>query len=146
MWGPTASPNRIDFLNALEEELLEGGVIIPESTTLICQQANEAFVSGVPLATLLTAVAAIEAYLRGESFASSREPLYSLINHAMLEEDLREDLHKLRKYRNRWVHFEDRWDDQHIATNSEATEEELDAMSFFAVRAMLRTLYSVQWI
>lgn len=140
------SEDRWETLNALDDELLRGGVILSEWCSCIVREADLAFVGGAHLAAILTAVAGIEAYLRSEYALSGRERLVELISNAPIPEDLKNDLHRLRKYRNKWVHVDDPWNDRQLLERPEDTEQELEEMALFAVRSLRRSIYENQWI
>ncbi|MEW4567401.1 hypothetical protein AB1L88_05985 [Tautonia sp. JC769] len=137
---------RWDYLVQLDDELLLGGVILSEWCSFITKEADTAFAKGANLAALLTAVAAIETHLRAESGQRAKARLVDLIDGADIEADLRPDLHRLRLYRNRWVHIDDPWDDADILASPETHEQELASMAEFAMRAMRRVLYSSPWV
>lgn len=137
---------RWDHLLSLDDELLKGGVILSEWCSFIVRESDLAFVHGANLASILTAVSGIEAYLRSEYAEKGRSALFELINGSPIAEDLRADLHKLRKYRNKWVHVNDPWDDQELIDAPEESEAELAQMALFAARALRRTIYENQWI
>jgi len=134
------------LLVALDEELLKGGVILSEWCSFVVREADSAFAKGAYLASILTAVSGIETYLRSEHSHTGREHLVELINKASIDSDLKNDLHTLRKYRNKWVHVDDPWDDGALVEKPEETERELEQMAFFAVRALRRTIYEKQWV
>lgn len=133
-------------LVALDEELLKGGVILSEWCSFIVREADIAFASGANLASILTAVSGIETYLRSEHSETGRERLVELIEHASIKTELKSDLHKLRKYRNKWVHLDEPWDDEEILERPEEIELELEKMAFFAARTLRRTIYENQWV
>jgi hypothetical protein len=137
---------RWDYLTRLDEELLLGGVILSEWCSFITKEADTAFAKGVNLAALLTAVSAIETHLRAESQSGPQERLVDLIDQADIEGDLRDDLHRLRGYRNRWVHISDPWDDEDLLLDPEKHEEELANMAVFAMRTMRRVIYGNPWV
>lgn len=131
---------------ALDQELLRGGVILSEWCSFIVREADVAFASGAHLASILTAVSGIETYLRSEYFETGKERLVELINRASLDNDLKDDLHVLRKYRNKWVHVDESWNDANLLERPEETEQELERMALFAARALRRTIYENQWV
>ena len=102
-------------------------------------------VSGV-YARIAHAVAGIETYLRSEYKSTGKERLFDLINQAPIEENLKLDLHKLRKYRNKWVHVSDPWDDEVLIDSPEQFGEELEEMAFFAAIVLRRTIYENPWV
>lgn len=138
--------DRWSQLLALDKELLKGGVILSEWCSFIVREADTAFAGGAYLASILTAVSGIETYLRSEYSQADRERLVDLINRAPIDGSLKDDLHALRKYRNKWVHVDDPWNDANLLERPEETEQELEHMAFFAARALRRTIYENQWI
>lgn len=137
---------RSDLLLALDEELLKGGVILSEWCTLIVKDTDRAFVAGAFLASILTAVSGIETYLRSEQPNPSRTRIIDLIEGSDLPNDLKEDLHLLRRYRNRWVHVRDPADDELLLAEPARIERELEHMAHLATRSLRRTIYSVQCV
>lgn len=133
-------------LIALDEELLKGGVILSEWCSFIVREADTAFASGAHLASILTAVSGIETYLRSEHSETGKERLAELINRASIDSSLKADLHTLRKYRNKWVHVDNPWNDNNLLERPEETAHELEQMAFFAARTLRRTIYENQWI
>jgi hypothetical protein len=119
---------------------------LSEWCLFIVRESDLAFVHGANLASILTAVSGIETYLRSEYSEKERSSLFALIDGSYIAEDLRSDLHKLRKYRNKWVHVNDPWGDQKLIDAPEESEKELEEMALFAVRALRRTIYDNQWV
>ena len=136
---------RWELLVRLDDEHLRGGVQLSEWCSLIVREADVAFVRDAQLASILTAVAGMETYLRAEMQRDGvGKNLAQLIDTADIEEDLRDDLHRLRRYRNRWVHVEAAWDDNEVLAHPERFEGALEDMAFFAARVLRRTIYSDQ--
>lgn len=133
-------------LVALDDELLKGGVILSEWCSFIVREADTAFAKGAHLASILTVVSGIETYLRSEHSETGKERLVELINKALIDNELKKDLHALRKYRNKWVHVDDPWNDMGLLERPEETERELEDMALFAARALRRTIYENQWV
>lgn len=133
-------------LTALDEELIKGGVILSEWCSFIVREADTAFANGAHLASILTAVSGIETYLRSEYSKTGKERLAELINQAAIDGGLKNDLHTLRKYRNKWVHVDDPWDDADLLERPEETEHELEQMAFFAAHALRKTIYENPWV
>ena len=134
-----------EYFVGLDESLLQGGVILSEWATFLIRDADVAFVNNAYLACIITGLAGIETYLRSES-GSSKQRLVDLINNAELEEDLAKELYYLRKYRNKWVHVSDPWDDDSLLSTPENHEAELEDMAKRCVVALRRTIYSNPWI
>lgn len=138
--------NRWGHLAALDEELLKGGVILSEWCSFIVREADMAFVGSTHLASILTAVSGIETYLRSEHASTGKEKLFALIERASIASDLKTDLHRLRKYRNKWVHVDEPRQDGPLLEVPETFEGELEEMAFFAARCLRRTIYENQWV
>ena len=97
------------------------------------------------MSCIITSLAGIETYLRSEE-ESKRTNLYDLIERASLDIDLKAELHSLRKYRNKWVHVSDLWNDDELLEQPEKFEEELFEMAKRSLVALRKTIYSNQWI
>jgi hypothetical protein len=138
--------DRQEYLLQLEGELLEGDVMLSEWSTLLARDADKAFHSGADLATVLMSQAAIECHLRYEYFDGAHRKLgfYELIEQSPVPSELKAVLHKIRKYRNRWVHVNDPHDDQDLLIRPEYYENELEEMAFVAVKAMMQVIYLEQ--
>lgn len=134
------------FIASLDDEFLKGGAIISEWCACIVRECDVAFAAGANLATVITATAAIETYLRAEYGNDIKLRLFELIDQAPLSSDLKDDVHKLRKYRNQWVHISTPEDDQAILDNPEVYEAELEAWALLAQRTLRRTIYENQWV
>jgi hypothetical protein len=134
------------FLVALDEELLKGGAILSEWCSFIVREADTAFAKGANLASILTAVSGIETYLRSEYAKTGRERLSELIDLARLERGLADDLHHLRKYRNKWVHVDEPWQDAPLLDRPEDYAQELEEMAVFGARTLRRTIYENQCV
>ncbi len=98
-------------------------MIVSEWAALIVKEADIAFVHGAFLASILTAVSGIETYLRSEYGSVKKESLFYLIERSDIMQGLKKDLHKLRKYRNKWVHVSEPWDDAELLRAPEMSEK-----------------------
>ena len=121
-------------------------MILSEWCSFIVRETDLAFTSNANLASILTAVSAIETYLRAEYSITGKEKLFSLIEHSPIESNLKTDLQNLRKYRNKWVHVDDPIDDEAILEKPEKYEAELSDMVFFAIRCLRRTIYENPYV
>jgi len=137
---------RSQFLIDLEDELFKGAVTLSEWCNFIVCESDTTFIAGADLATIITAMAGIETHLRTEYPLDRRANLCDLIEQAPLNEDLKQEIQTLRKYRNRWVHVADPEDDQDLLDNSEKYTQELEDMARQAVRTLRRTIYENQWV
>jgi hypothetical protein len=134
------------FITALDDELLKGGATISEWCAFIVRDCDYAFVGGANLATVITATAAIETYLRAEYAGGKRIRLADLIDSAPIQQGLREDIHRLRRYRNTWVHVARPEDDDEILENPQEYEDQLEEWAKLAQRILRRTIYENQWV
>lgn len=101
------------------------------------------------MAAILAAQAAIESHLRYEYFDPIETKgwgLYRLLENAQLPLDLKSNLHRLRLFRNQWVHVEDPTQDDHLLNKPGYYEEELEKMAKLAIESMLRVLYIEQFV
>ncbi|MFO8027342.1 MAG: hypothetical protein R6U56_06740 [Opitutales bacterium] len=133
------------YLVDLDEHLLQGGVILSEWAAFLIKDADMAFVAGAHLASIITGLAGVETHLRGES-GTSKQRLVDLIEESDLEEDLKRDLQLLRKYRNKWVHVSDPWDDEALLKSPEDHEFELEEMAKRCAVTLRRTIYTNPWV
>lgn len=133
------------YLVDLDERLLKGGAILSEWATFLIKDADLAFVSGANLASIITGLAGAETHLRGEGGEKNRR-FVDLIDQANLEEDLKRELHILRRYRNKWVHVADPWEDGSLLEFPEKHEAELEEMARRCAIALRRTIYANPWI
>lgn len=120
--------------------------MLSEWCSFIVREADAAFATGANLAAILTSVAGIETYLRSEYSYGKRESLFSMIDTAPIADSLRSDLHRLRMYRNRWVHVADPEDDQDIQKNPEKYSAELEDMARFAITVLRQVIYENQCV
>lgn len=133
------------YLLALDEQLLKGGVILSEWAAFLIRDADIAFVGGAYLASIITGLAGVETYLRGES-GEYKQRFVELIDESELETDLKQELHALRKYRNKWVHVADPINDTSLLESPNRYEEELEEMARRCAVALRRTIYTNPWV
>ena len=69
-----------------------------------------------------------------------------MINTAHISATLRDELQKLRRYRNKWVHVDEPWEDRSLLEFPKLCEEELEAMAFVAMRLLRSTIYTNPWV
>jgi hypothetical protein len=134
-----------DYLTELDETLLQGGVILSEWATFLVKDADLAFVAGAHLASIITALAGVETHLRAEC-GCDKQRLVDLIAEADLEDDLKQELQVLRKYRNKWVHVAEPWEDGSLLRLPEEHEAELEEMAKRCAVALRRTIYTNPWV
>lgn len=137
---------RQQLLFDLDEDLLIGGVVLSEWCVLIVRECDLAFVAGADLATIITAAAAMETHLRAEYGGSEKLSFAELINRAPIDPQLAERLHRIRQYRNRWVHVATPAQDACFSSDSPDIARELQSIAIFAQRVLRETLYENQWL
>jgi hypothetical protein len=98
------------------------------------------------LTCILTAVAGAETYLRAEFNGNSTETFSALIGRSPIDAELRVNLHRLRRYRNKWVHVSDPWEDEELLDHPERFKSELEGMAVFAIRVLRGTIFTNQWL
>ena len=134
------------FFLEQEEKLLIGGASFSEWCTFISKDVYSAFINGADIATILTAMACIETYLKSENAECRDMSLIDLIDRdGMLTDKEKQELHILRKYRNGWVHA-DRIDDTELLVSEVKYKKELKEMSFLSVQLLLKVLFSNQFV
>jgi hypothetical protein len=138
--------NRAELLIELDNELLQGGVILSEWCVFIVKSADIAFINEANLATIITAMAGIESFLRTEDHKSKGKNLYRLIeDYDLVDSKAKNELHRLRRYRNGWVHLENE-DDEDILINEEKYIKEVEDMAVLAITLLRTVVYSNQWV
>jgi hypothetical protein len=133
------------YLIELDEILLKGGVVLSDWASSLVKDADLAFVGGAYLASIITALAGVETHLLGEA-RSDKKRLADLIAESDLDEDLKRELQTLRKYRNKWVHVAEPWEDEALLQEPDRLEAELEEMAKRCVIALRRTIYTNPWI
>jgi len=138
-----------EYILALDEEFLQGGIILSEWTTFLVRDAEQSFCANANISAILTCQAAIESHLRYEYFTSDQSKgwgFYQLIENSSMEDELKQELHQLRKFRNRWVHIFDPADDNILLERAEFHEAELEEFAKLSIKIMLKTLYKNQFL
>lgn len=141
-----SAAERWEWIVGLDEKILKGCVVLPGWCTTIVKEADFAYAYSAHLPAILTAVAGIESYLRSEEPFRSRKTLSQLIDDAFVPQPLKLKLHALRKYRNKWVHVDDPWDDEELIDNTQKNDEELASMAQEAIILLRETIYSSQGV
>ena len=144
---------RWEYINQLDDELLNSGVIISEWSTFLIKDSEIAFCSGAYLSSILSAQSAIESHLRYEFFEGEETKWWGfakliseLQSRISLESDLLNDLNSIRIFRNKWVHVSNPNNDNDLLVKSEYYEEELLNYSKLAIQTMLRIIYLIQFV
>ena len=137
--------SRWAHLVKLDDELLKGGVAFSEWCTFVVKDADIAFANGAYLSAIVMGLSAMETYLRSEANAG-RSSLYELIETSDLRSGLKDRLHELRKFRNKWVHVNDPNNDEMLLEKPEVHENEIEKMALISMRAVREILYSNQFV
>jgi hypothetical protein len=106
--------------------------------------SDVAFIKGADLAAFITAVSGIETQLRFDhSELGQRLRFVDLINQSQLSSDLKAELHELRRYRNKWVHVSDPWDESLVdqLDQPETLRLELESWTLRAITALRQAYY-----
>ena len=143
------SDEKWEFITKLDDELLLGGLMLSEWSSFLIRDADEAFCAGAHLAAILAAQAAMECHLRHDYSPNSTQKnlgFFDLIERSSLPDNLRADLHTVRRYRNRWVHVNDPDSDDNLLERPEYYNEELERMAKLAIRSMRRVIYLEQFV
>jgi hypothetical protein len=127
-----------DYIAFLDETLLKGGVMLSEWCAIIIREAD--------LATIITAMAGIETYLRSEYGSNDKVGLAELTKTSPIPEDLKIEIDSLRTYRNLWVHVRNPNEDQELQQKPEKLDKELELNAKRAITALRKTIYLNQWI
>ncbi|WP_400766766.1 hypothetical protein [Methylosinus sporium] len=137
---------RSQFLNQLDEELLRGGVQISEWCCFLVCEFDTTYIAGAYLSSIIVAMAGIETHLRTEYPFNRQKNLFDLIDSADLNGITKQEIHELRRYRNRWVHISNPDNDDDILTNPEKYATELEEVARRAARILREVIYSNPWI
>jgi hypothetical protein len=138
-----------EYITQLDDELLLGGVALSEWTTFLARDSETAYCSGAYLSSILSAQAAIESHLRYDYFYSAETKgwsFFELIEKSDLDDDLKNELHILRKFRNKWIHVNDPSNDEDLLERPAYYENELADFSTMTIKTMLKILYSNPYI
>lgn len=118
----------------IQEDVLKGGICIQDWTTFQLENAYIAYCAGANLACVVMCQAAIESYIRDDEKLSDRS-FYDLIENSSFNTNIKTKHHKLRGYRNKWVHINDKDNDFII------DEYELENMALFSYRLALEIFH-----
>lgn len=134
-----------DYIIRLDEELLQGGVILNEYVSELIRNADISFVYGAYWASIITSVAAIEAYFKSETECNDKK-LFKLINESGLDNKDIELLHNLRRYRNQIVHIKNPWNDEYMLNSYDQFSSNEENIAKEAIKLLRTVIYSDQWL
>jgi hypothetical protein len=136
---------REHYIANLDETLFRGtSVEISVWAHFLIVDSDAAFVNGADLAAFMAALCGIETQLRFDhSVPGQRLRFADLIDQSQLSSELKRELHELRRYRNKWVHVSDPWDESLVdrLDQPEPLRQELESWTFRAVTALRQTFY-----
>lgn len=118
----------------IQEDVLKGGICIQDWTTFQLENAYISYCAGANLACVVMCQAAIESYIRDDEKLSDRS-FYDLIENSSFNTNIKTKLHKLREYRNKWAHINNKDNDFII------DEYELENMALFSYRLALEIFH-----
>ena len=140
------SIEREEYFLTKNEELLSGGAAFSEWCTFVSKSVYNAFISSADLSAIITSLACIETFFRTEDKFSKGKKLFQLINeYSFLDDKTKKDLHRLRKFRNHWIHL-DEIDDSDIIHNEVKYEIECKKMAFLSIELLLKVLFSQPFV
>lgn len=138
---------REGYLANLDHNLLKGSVLPSPWCDFLILESDTAFIKGAHLAAVLTALAGIESQLRFDhSQRGENLRLAQLIDQSDLSAELKKEIHELRRYRNRWVHIMDPWDESMLEDmeHPETLQAEIEHWAVRAVTALRQAFYWCQ--
>ena len=132
---------REECLKQIEDEVLRGGICLEDWTSFQLENAYISFCAGADLSCILMCQAAIESFLRRDEHISSRS-FYDVIEKCSLSKKLKDRLHHLRQYRNKWMHIDDSPSDNAMVIDN----IELEEMAIFSYRLTLEVFHYYPFI
>jgi hypothetical protein len=140
--------NRTSLVQSLWDENMRGGAILSEFSIFLATDAESAFQADADLSTIFTACAAIETHLRFENSSRTKEKVTfaQMTDSQGLPVELKENLAKLRKFRNTWIHVENPNFDIELQIEPEIVHSELAEMSELAIKLMVQVLCADQFV
>ena len=131
---------REKLLINIQDEILKGGICVQDWTTFQLENAYLAFCAGADLACILMCQASIESFIRDDENLKDSS-FYDLIEHSSFDEEFKLRLHKLRAYRNKWVHINEQGD-----RDLNIDYKELEEMAIFSYRLTLEVFHYYPFI
>lgn len=141
-----AQIDKWSYIVGLDDELLKGGAMSSAKIDALVQSADLAYCGGAPIACIVLAAAAIEGHLRFDLSLPRQKRFSEIIHESDFDQETKENLHLLRKERNRWVHANDEGEADEWLYNDIAGEDRLDGLARKALRLLRIVLYDNPWI
>ncbi len=135
---------RWKYILKLADELLKRGVILSEWTTFPAKDAEATYCLGANLSSILACQAAIEKHLRYE-YCDPKEcnswGFSHLIAISSLDDEIKADLHELRRFGNKWIHVKNPPHDEYSLKRPTFYETESEDFAKISIKTMLRAIY-----
>lgn len=123
----------------IQEDVLKGGICVQDWTTFQLENAFISYCAGATLSCVIMCQTAIESYMRDDEQLNDRS-FYKLIDNSSFDQEMKIKLHKLREYRNKWVHMNEQVNEFVI------DYKELDDMAQFSYRLALNVFHYYPFI
>jgi len=132
------------YIDELWNTELKGGIELSEYSTFLAKDAGIALVSGAFIAAIIVSCSAIESHLRFDG-AQGRS-LYELMTRVGFSQSLADEINKVRKFRNEWVHVNEPELDEKLLKNPEMIEKQCEEMAMLAYQCLVRALCFNQYV
>ncbi len=136
--------DRWAWLAQLDEEMLQGGVMMSDFANELIRNADLCFASGAFVACLVMSGATIETWLREECTDGDR--FIELIDASDFDASTKAAMHDLRRERNRWVHIDNPWEECDLEDQYSRGHPDLESKCRGALRLMRSVVYSTPWL
>ena len=123
----------------IQDDVLKGGICVQDWTTFQLENAYISYCAGANLSCIVMCQATIESFMRDDEQLSDRI-FYDLIENSSYNQDMKEKLHTLRKYRNKWAHINEQNNEFLI------DEKELEKMALFSYRLALEVFHYYPYV
>ena len=130
---------REQILLDIQDDVLKGGICVQDWTTFQLENAYISYCAGANLSCIVMCQATIESFMRDDEQLSDRS-FYDLIENSSYNQDMKEKLHTLRKYRNKWTHINEQNNEFLI------DEKELEELALFSYRLALEVFHYYPFI
>lgn len=117
---------REQILLQIQDEVLRGGICFDDLTSFQLENAYIAFCAGADLACLVMCQAALESYIKDDENIESNR-FYDIIENCSYSDDIKQQLHHLRQYRNKWMHINIKKDTDFNIDEIELMQEAINA-------------------
>ena len=131
--------DRWAWLSDLDDDLLQGGVILSDQAIVLTRNADICFASGAFVACIVMCAATVETWLRGEG---DKGRFIDLVDASDFDTVTKSKMHALRRDRNRWVHVDDPWAETDLVEEYSAGDTVLEYQCKEALRLMRTVVYS----